>query len=318
MGLRLCHSSKLRSPGVDLKYTATVYNLCFWINKDHSYIHLATEPYSIVELWYNGNYRLYSEECSYEDELVKKLEFTIGLKEDISEFIEKGVHDPLLGPFLENYRGLRIRSTNLWWAIVTSISQQNASFKQGWSTLHRIIESYNRTIELGEGIIVPRPPTPREVLEDIDRLINAGVGYRAKTILNTARTLLNGEIREEDIINMKSIEIERTLRKIKGIGPYTARLAIALSTRRYELPPVDKWLKKIASIVYSIDENLVEKYWTERWNKWAALAAIATTIALDAEPLNRALVRIRNHQLLPVLNQTPTPLNMIGFCFKQY
>ncbi|MEM4717749.1 MAG: hypothetical protein QXE81_03195, partial [Desulfurococcaceae archaeon] len=139
-------------------------------------------------------------------------------------------------------------------------------------------------------------------------------GYRAKTILNTARTLINGYIDEKELLNMKPLEIERTLRKIKGVGPYTARLAIALFSRKYELPPVDNWLKKIVGIVYSIDESLVENYWIEKWGKWSALAAIATTIALDAEPLSKAVARIRNRQLLPVINQAPTPLNMIGFC----
>lgn len=312
--LKTCHEGHLNSGSVDLRSTASVYNLCFWINPHSSFIYLPAESLTLVELNYNGEYTLYSEDCKEEDNLVKKLVKALGLNEDLSEFLRKGRKDPLLGPFLEVYSGLRTRSTSLWWALVTGTCQQNASFKQGWGMIHRIVSTYNMTVELEDGRRVLRPPTPHEVLENLDKLVASGLGYRARTIKNVAESLIKGEIHEEAFKGSSPREIEKELTRIKGVGPYTARFAMAFSLRIYELPPVDRWLRKVASVTYAVDEKFVEEFWAERWNRWSALATIHATVALDAEPLQRALERVRNRELLPKSNLTPTPLNMHGFC----
>ncbi|MEM0368756.1 MAG: hypothetical protein QXN57_04870, partial [Desulfurococcaceae archaeon] len=96
--------------------------------------------------------------------------------------------------------------------------------------------------------------------------------------------------------------------------PYTARLAIALSARKYDLPPMDNWLRKIISITYGIDEKFAEEFWIEKWGKWSALTSIMVTITLDAEPLSKAIQRISRRELLPKSDLSPTPINMKGFC----
>ncbi|MEM4977242.1 MAG: hypothetical protein QXT64_07960 [Desulfurococcaceae archaeon] len=313
MKLRLCYEGELKNPGLSLKLIATVYNLCYWISRDYSYVFLPTEQLAVAKIYYNGKYSLYSVDCVDVDDLVKTLRFSIGVEENLSEFFEIASRDPLLGLFADEYRGFRIRSTSLWMGLLTGICQQNASFLQGWRMLHEIVSVYERVVSLENEETIPRPPTPREVLGDVDRLVATGVGYRAKTIVNVARALENKEI-PGDLLRLSPDEMEYVLTSIKGIGPYTARLAIAITARRYELPPIDRWLRKIASLVYAVDENYVEKYWLEKWGKWAALASIATTIALDAEPLQKAIERVRKRELLPKLNKSPTPVNMIGFC----
>jgi N-glycosylase/DNA lyase len=313
LGLRLCAEGLLEARGADPWLTATTYNLCFWLGEHYSYVYLPSDEPSVAVVLRNGGYRLYSQSCSNVDELVKKLEEVMGLREDPSEFYSKARGDPLLGPFAVEYSGWRLRSSGLWWALVTGTCQQNASFKQGWEMLHRLVEAYGKYVEV-EGRKVLRPPTPSEVLENVEKLLEAGVGYRSRTIINVARFLLESGVSERELSRIKPEKAEKVLRGIKGVGPYTARLAITFSTRRYELPPIDRWLMRIASTAYSIDEKLVEEYWVNKWGKWSALAAVAVTVALDAEPLSRALARLESGQLLPNRAASPTPVNMRGFC----
>ncbi|MEM1609116.1 MAG: hypothetical protein QXG81_07590 [Ignisphaera sp.] len=96
-----------------------------------------------------------------------------------------------------------------------------------------------------------------------------------------------------------SEELEGELLSIRGVGEYTSRLALALSLRDYSKPPIDRWLRRIVAEVYKIDEKSVEREYTRVWGRWSALAALYTTVALDAEPLTKALERIRAGRLRP-------------------
>jgi len=310
--LKHCSNGRIASERLDVKTTVVTYNLCFWIRSNYAYVFLPTNEPSVAVVGYDGSYEIYSSSCAEDLDVV--LDQTLGVNEDLSCFHRLARKDPLLGDFASGYPGWRLRSTSLWWALVTGICQQNASFKQGWGILHKIVLMYGKKALLREDEVLI-PPTPRDVLERPSLLIEAGAGYRAKVIVDTARAVV--EELESDVMNASSAsEVERALRRIKGVGPYTARLAIVLALRMYELPPVDRWLKKIISLVYGIDENYAESYWAQKWSGFAGLASVAATIALDAEPLTRALERVRHRKLLPSPHKSPTPINMVGFCEK--
>lgn len=308
--LKQCETGVLPSGIVDYALTSSVYNLCFWILKDKSIVFLPGANTTVAIIYHNGRFEVYSSECNTRYTPIVKM--VLGVENDYTGFYDLALRDPLLRDFATMYRGWRLRQSDLWWSLVTGICQQNASFKQGWSMLHKIVLNYGRHVSL-DNLVVPRPPKPIEVLEKPEVLLESGVGYRAKTILNTARAIVSGLI--DELENTSGVcEAERSLKRIDGIGPYTARLAIVLSMNNYTLPPVDRWLKKIISVVYSVDEKYAEEFWVSKWGEWSGLASIATTIALDAEPLSRALERIRRGELLPNPSVNPSPVNMSGFC----
>lgn len=311
--LELCKESRFKHSGIDIRLVSTVYNICYWTNRDHAFIFIPGERLSIAMVRFDGSFELYSEECGNSNKIVEGLEFVMGFKDNVNEFYELAIKDPLLSDFAETYHAWRLRSTDLWWALVTGICQQNASFKQGWRILHNIVRSFNKRVLLGKYEIY-RPPSPREVIEDPGKLIETGAGFRAKALLNTAKTIASGVIETKSFLEKEPQEMERVLREISGIGPYTARFAIALFARKYDLPPVDRWLKKIIRTMYGVDEKYAEEFWINKWGKWSALATIATTITLDAEPLTKALQRLRRRELLPKLNTSPSPINMNAFC----
>lgn len=311
--LQLCEAGKLEENEVDYWLVGSVYNLCFWVKGNRLYIYLPVSNTSVAVVDSAGNYEIYSESCEGAGDLERVLRYTMGVYEDLGDFHRRALTDPLLSDFARVYRGWRLRSTSLWWSLVTATCQQNASFKQGWRILHDIVRVYGKRVLVG-GEEILRPPTPLEVLSDPEKLFATGAGFRAKTIINIAKALVNGVVEPLYVEKAPVTDAEKTLRSIGGVGPYTARLALALSTRRYELPPIDKWLRRIVSAVYNVDERYVEELWVEKWGKWSALASIAVTITLDAEPLTNALERIRRRELLPKPGFWPSPVNMVPFC----
>ncbi len=294
------------SRGIDLYRTLSIYNFDFWFDGSRAFVVLDLEDPCIAMVKVTGEYSIYCASEKSCNELVRTLEFHLGIHEDTSEFLARARLDPLLSSFAREFSGWRLRSCSLWWALVVGICQQNASFRQGWSMLRGIIVHYGKRASIN-GLTIFLPPNPEDVLKDPSKLTSARVGYRAKIIESVARAFVNGDIREEEVSRLRPSEAEEVLRVVKGVGSYTARLALALGLRIYDLPPIDRWVKAIASRVYGIDEKVVESEWTKRWGKWSALAVIALTIALDAQPLRRALERIERGELLPKGDVVPSP-----------
>ncbi len=295
---------RVAAGGIDLFKVLSVYNFSFWFDGRIGVVFLGDDAVALVDAL-TGEYRVYST-CSgsdYESALYRVL----GVSEDVKGFFSIAERDELLSDFARAWRGWRLRSTTLWWGLVIGVCQQNASFRQGWKMLYNIVVLYGRRVFV-EGRKVPAPPTPNDILRSPEKLKEARVGYRARTILEVAKAIK--ALDENSLAKKPEDSIEKELLSIRGIGPYTARLAIALALRKYSLAPFDRWLRKIAAKAYGIQEEEAEKHWHMKWREWSALAAIATTIALDAEPLTKALRRIEEKRLLPENQSKPTPATL--------
>jgi len=293
----------------DLNLVLSVYNFGFWFDGTNCFLQLDNEGNIVALINTSGRYVIYSKDKSLKcSDLVNKLVHVLGLNEDLSKFYALADKDPLLGCFSRKYRGWRVRSTSLWWGLVIGICQQNASFRQGWGILYNIVKLYGRKAVLNERKY-PLIPTPQDVLDNPDLLIRARTGYRRETILRVAQEIerIENRIRKE----RDPERIESIIKSIKGVGAYTARLAMVLSLRKYELPPIDRWLKKIISTIYNVEEKVAEKYWIHKWGSYSGLASLAVTIALDAVPLRKALERLMNGETCPLEDtRIVSPINM--------
>ncbi len=242
---------------------------------------------------------------------MEKLEFILGVNEDLSKFYEICASDPLFHKSCKLLKGFRLRCCSLWDALMIGVCQQNASFKQGWkmlSMLHKLLGKKVEVENWGYSII---PPSPTTIVKASQSELKAcGLGYRAEALLSIAKQFISGTLSNDDVMKYK----ESDLTRVKGIGPYTARLALVLSARKYDLPPIDRWLKRIICEVYKVKENVAEVEWRRRWRRWSGLASVLTTIILDAEPLSKALMRIRKGLTYPLLSDKDmTPLNLWKF-----
>jgi N-glycosylase/DNA lyase len=286
--------------GVDLFKTLCVYNFGFWFDGREAKVTLNLEPPAVALVTVEGEARIYAPFGSDPSQLEERLLSILGLLESAESFYETAASDPLLSAFASEWRGWRLRSCDLWWALVTAVCQQNASFRQGWGMLAKLVALYGRRVELEDRGWVPLPPAPRDVLAEPEKLRKAGLGYRSATVLGIAGAIESGELpSSEDLASELVEQAETQLRKIKGVGSYTARLALALALRRYELPPIDRWVKALAAKAYGVEEKAVEGEWRKRWGRWSALAVIALTVALDAAPLSKAIARFESGRLLP-------------------
>ncbi len=294
----------------NLRLTASAYNFSWFFDGRRLITPLSSRPPTVAVVEEDG--ALIKATCYggplSRDEAQLALEFKLGLSEDLSEFYSIAFEDPLLAAVPRRLAGMKLRASPPWFSFIAALCQQNASFRQGWGMVHRVLNLLGRWVEV-ESRVVPLPPSPREVVEaGLEVLRRAGLGFRASALLRAAEALMGEGVEEP------SVEELSLLRGVKGVGEYTLRVAKLFAARAYEEPPVDRWLLKVVSEAYrrplrSIKE--AEGFIKERWRRWGGLFAYFTTIVTDAEPGEAALERVRRGFLEPLMDSPkPTPMTL--------
>ncbi len=216
----------------------------------------------------------------------ESLEEVLGLDEDLREFYEMIRDDPLLKCVAERYPGLRPRKVSLWAASLVGIAQQNASFKQGWGTLHKLHKLASKRVKaFGREYLL----FPKEV--DEETLRKAGFGYRAKTVIELKKVI--------DEVSCGNVD---ELLKVKGVGKYTLGLVKLFACRDYSAEILDRWLKAIYEKAYGDWRKYYE------FGRWKGLVSLLATVALDAVPLRKALRRLEEGRVCP--EEEPSPLTL--------
>jgi len=276
--------------------TASVYNFSWWFNGEKLFVPLGDAVLVFRDIGSEVEVSVYTRPSADSDTVDRAAEYArhiLGLGEDLSDFYAIALRDPLLSQSIDFLRGLRVRASTPWLATVVGICQQNASFKQGWRMFYNFLKMLgSRVVVEGSEVVVP--PRPEDLGENAASLLReAGFGYRVSAVLGVARVFEKNP--GLDSWGASPGELEEQLLSVKGVGHYTSRLALVLSLRVYDRPPIDRWLKEIARRVYGIaDARDVERVYTSVWDRWSGLAVFYTTVALDAEPLSAALKRIEN------------------------
>jgi len=230
---------------------------------------------------------VYSRENSLKkDEIEKEIRDHLGTDEDLEEFYKLCRSDPLLREVIE---GLHVRRTDVWYASLIAVAQQNASFRQGWRMIWNLLVKYGDRVVLEghENSPIICPPRPEFILERGEQVLkDSGYGYRSRTLIEIARTLV---IEDENALRT-------SLRKIRGVGQYTYGLIMMLAYRDYSNPVIDRWVR---GLYETVGVRNVEEYYRKHWGKYQALATWMLTVMLDALPLSKAIERVRKGELRP-------------------
>ncbi len=289
------------SRGYSLDDTGRVYS--FWWMYSPGTLRLSVCRGTVVEAKQEGDtvsYRVFSfsgNNC-WEDRLEERLSFILGLREDYSSFHRKALLDPLASCIPRQLRGFRLRATSPWAALLTAVSQQNASFKQGWGMLYKLYTRAGRRLQ-GPGWVYIEPPEPSPRLYEAAR--SSGYGYRAHTIAKLA--MLASRLEEDNP------ELVEAARSVRGVGSYTYNLSRLLALKDYNALPLDRWLQRLAAEAYNVDLREAGKEIARRFEGWRGLLALAATICFDAEVLSRALERLRRGENMAGL-RSPNPLDL--------
>ena len=147
----------------------------------------------------------------------------------------------------ESIDGIRILRQDAWAALCSFIISQNNNIPRIKGIVERLCENFGDRIDDGYTF----PSAERISRLTVEELAPLRSGFRAKYILDAARKVASGEV---DLEKMQTAPIEdcrKELMTITGVGAKVAECTLLYGLHRQEAFPIDVWMKKALSTVFS-------------------------------------------------------------------
>ena len=201
----------------------------------------------------------------------------LGLSVDLSPFAAMAAQDPLLAPLAARMRGLKPpRFTTVFEALVNGVACQQLSLDVGIHLLNRLAADRGRTICGRPGC--PRAfPDPEDLASlEPDDLKRHGFSFtKARTIIETARAIVAGELDLEALQRLEDGAAIERLTGLRGIGRWTAEYVLLRGLGRLHVFPGDdvgahNKLRRLFGIDTPLDHEAVGRL-VARWHPYAGV-----------------------------------------------
>lgn len=185
--------------------------------------------------------------------------------------------DDYLKNSIQYGQGIRILKQDLWETVISFIISANNNIPRIKTIIERISENYGNKIKFGEKTYYtfPRPEMlANTTVQDFRKL---GLGFRDVRIYETVQKTLKKEINLSRLEKEDNIELlKEQLLKIPGVGPKVADCIMLFSLKKYNVFPVDVWVKRvIAELYYENKEQTpkeIQKFAKKQYGDLAGLA----------------------------------------------
>lgn len=224
----------------------------------------------------NANKRLDPADLS---QVKEHLTWAFGLKEDVTQFYAAAGNDEPIASCIQRLNGMRISCFESLFEILNISSLlQNTTVKRSEQMMRNMLGAFGRRVSLrGRHFYVFYTPSDIATSSEV-ALRELKVGYRAKFLMAIAEHFAATCGFEDQLRTLAFDEAKKRLMAIRGIGPYSARIALFQFLRRPNEINFDSWKRKIFSQVFYGNETAsiaaVEEEAQRRWGAWAGYAGL--------------------------------------------
>lgn len=197
-----------------------------------------------------------------------------GLEDDLKPFYRFSNKDSMLKKITKNQRGLRlIGFPELFETLIWAIIGQQINLNFAYTIKQRFVEKYGTRLEFNEQnyYLFPDPKTVSQLsIEDLKSLQFSR--QKSNYTLNVANAILNEDLSKKRLQEMGYEAAKNELKKIKGIGDWTADYALMKCVRYPNAIPLgDAGLHNALKTELNLDgkpskEMLIEL--GEQWGKY--------------------------------------------------
>ena len=185
--------------------------------------------------------------------------------------------DNYLANSIKYGNGIRILHQDLWETIISFIISANNNIPRIKTIIERISKTYGNKLIFQDKEYYAFP-TPEELANvTVQDFRNLGLGFRDVRVYETVQKTLRKEIDLEQLEKEKDAETLRNkLLEIPGVGSKVADCIMLFSLKRYEVFPVDVWVRRVISELYfeNVEQKpqTIQKFAKEQYGNLAGLA----------------------------------------------
>lgn len=196
------------------------------------------------------------------------------IKEQLSKI------DNYLKESIEFGSGIRILNQDLWETIISFIISANNNIPRIKGIIERICKKYGSKI-LWNNEEYYTFPTPEQLSKaSIQDLRKLGLGFRDVRVFDTTTMILNEEVSLQKLIEEKDVNVvKEQLLTLPGVGPKVADCIMLFGLKRFEVFPIDVWVRRVMNELYiknedetKVNKKEIEKLAKEKYDKLAGLA----------------------------------------------
>ena len=230
---------------------------CFRWNKQEDGSYTGVFKKNVINVQKQENTIIFKGIC--DGEIKEIVEDYFDLKRNYEEIKSKlSQIDENVKTSIEYGQGIRILNQDLWEMIISYIISANNNIPRIKGIIERLSKTYGQEIEWN-GEKYYTFPTPEELSKaSVVDLRKLGLGFRDKRVFETTRLVNTKQIdiyELEKIIHTKKLREE--LLKYPGVGPKVADCIMLFSMRRFEVFPIDVWVRRVMTELYFENETKI-------------------------------------------------------------
>lgn len=169
--------------------------------------------------------------------------------------------------------GLNMIKQDPFETVISYIISANNGVPQIASALNNIAKRYGKKVIFNEKeyYLFPGYEDLKGVTEEDFR--NCKVGFRDKYLKAMVDKLNNNEIDLDAFYEMNTEQALDKLMENQGVGPKVASCILLFAYQKYDVFPIDTWVKKIMRDDYKIEgEKKIRKFAAETYGKYSGIA----------------------------------------------
>lgn len=176
--------------------------------------------------------------------------------------------------------GIRILRQDLWETIISFIISANNNIPRIKGIIEKISKAYGKEIKWKEEIYYTFPTVEELSKATVENLRELGLGFRDIRVFKTTQLFKDKKITFSQLEKEDSVEnVREMLMQLPGVGPKVADCILLFGLRRFEVFPIDVWVRRVMNELYikNEDETKVNKKEIEELavKKYADLAGLA-------------------------------------------
>ncbi len=206
------------------------------------------------------------------------LEDYLQLKLNHESMIKTIRRDAFISEAIALYPGLRLLRQDPWECLASFILSSANSIPQIQRAIDLLCQRFGNPIP---GIVreIPAHSFPKpEILAKakLSDLTNCKIGFRAKYLKQIAFIISKGIVDLNSLHNIPTKEARRILTSLPGVGPKIADCVLLFAYGRFEVFPVDTWIRRAMQYFYfrnqRTPDSVIRKFATEYFGRYAGYA----------------------------------------------
>ena len=181
--------------------------------------------------------------------------------------------DNKLSSCLDESIGLKMIKQDPLECIISYIISQNNSVRNIQNSLNLISEHFGEKVIFRDKVYYLFPTLDKLSSITMDEFRKCKVGFRDKYLVDIIKSIVDKELDINKIYDMNSNDALNYLINFKGIGMKVASCILLFAYQKYDVYPVDTWVKKYMETEYGIiGENNIRKYAKDTYGEYSGLA----------------------------------------------